>query len=320
MKIRKRDPGDTIWQLVLLSTELLGIITSCQPDGIYEDMQVFTTFNKWATTGDRLPKYYTNGDISTKLMCIDAVLTPWLAIYGISRLPKLFACLVHMPSIVMLHAVATANQTLLHFLLRNCYYQALNIHPPLDAAAITNNLPLLRELYHFGYTSSSYTMVFAAGHGNLEMVQFLPINEPRGVITAAISLAISNGHIDVVDYLRQYSMPLQYHTDSIVINLVNLAAENGRLEMLKYLHRLGWHGNELGLLAAIEYGHLDVVKFIHDQGPLWMVSWAEQHHSMMLQWEIISRYSIANIGQYEFESNLLVFFSWDISITPGEHT
>ncbi|KAF0688199.1 Aste57867_20165 [Aphanomyces stellatus] len=110
--------------------------------------------------------------LSAKLQNIDAPFAPLLAMYDLSRLPKLFVCCPRMPPLVMLHA-AKSNFPLIRFLQNQFSRQFLDKHRSLNVAAYANNLPLLQDLHRQGYNGSSVAMQCAAGHGNLEMVQFL---------------------------------------------------------------------------------------------------------------------------------------------------
>ena len=47
------------------------------------------------------------------------------------------------------------------------------------------------------------------------------------------------------------------------------AAEEGHLDVLKFLHEMGCPWHELATEAAARGGHLDVLKFLHEKGCPW---------------------------------------------------
>ncbi|KAF0715186.1 Aste57867_3522 [Aphanomyces stellatus] len=156
------------WQSVLLSSDLLTGITSFQAYGLHEDMFVFVSLRNSTT------KLSWREFLPTICRRIHAVLAPWLATHGASRLPKLFACFDNMFPLTMLHAIATSDLPLLHFLHENfevfCHEQLLL----LDTAAQLNNLLALQVLLERGHIDcTTNAMDHAAVHGNLEMLEFL---------------------------------------------------------------------------------------------------------------------------------------------------
>lgn len=81
----------------------------------------------------------------------------------------------------------------------------------------------------------------------------------------ALMLAAANGQLDILRYLHQNGCDIHARADSPM----RLAAANGRLEVVKYLH---WNGcdihsnNDAAIRAAAAKGNLQVVKYLHWNG------------------------------------------------------
>jgi len=98
----------------------------------------------------------------------------------------------------------------------------------------------------------------AADQGNLEMVKYCvandcPINE------WACALAAQNGHLEILKYLREEAKaPWGEYTAS-------WAAANGHLHILEYLvERKFDKYSELACTRAAKNGHLDCLKYLHE--------------------------------------------------------
>ena len=52
----------------------------------------------------------------------------------------------------------------------------------------------------------------------------------------------------------------------------NIAAANGQLECLKYLHRNGCKWNDRAYIEVIKNGHLEVLKYLHENGSILTMS------------------------------------------------
>ncbi|KAF0705564.1 hypothetical protein As57867_006956, partial [Aphanomyces stellatus] len=268
-KFSRQDYAETIYQRVLLSRDLLVTITAYQRDGIYEDMFVFTSLSSILV----YTHTNTNFDLVTTLHRIDAIFTPWLVTYGLLRLPKLFACIVDLPSLAMLYAAATANHMLLHYLRENCDHRLLNRYDPLDTAAFSNNLILLQDLRQQGFSSSTKAMELAAGHGNLDMIRHIHANRPVQCTTTAVENAVSGGHVAVVAYFWQHLLPNASFYADHKVDLANRAAESNQLGMVQSMHNWVWYGNNVGFHSAIKRGNIAVAKWIHAQAFFWGIVW-----------------------------------------------
>jgi uncharacterized protein YabN with tetrapyrrole methylase and pyrophosphatase domain len=66
------------------------------------------------------------------------------------------------------------------------------------------------------------------------------------------------------------------------------AAENGHLNILKYLHENGCPWNKWTYIKATRHGHLNVLKYLHENGCPWdenICYWTvRNNHSHILKW------------------------------------
>ena len=125
--------------------------------------------------------------------------------------------------------------------------------------AQTNKLELLkwaREEKKCKWDSGTITA--AAIQGNLEMVKYCfanecPINEN------ACAFAAENGHLEVLKYLRE---EVKWPWDLLT---ATWAAQNGHLHILEYLvERKFDEFTEWACAYAAEEGHLDCLKYLHE--------------------------------------------------------
>lgn len=93
----------------------------------------------------------------------------------------------------------------------------------------------------------------------------------------ALKLASINGHLEIVKYLVEYTIPIFSYTGNLVERKINIhvndeeallrASENGHLEVVKYLISLGADihaDNNAALRIATLKGHLDVVRYLRE--------------------------------------------------------
>jgi len=142
----------------------------------------------------------------------------------------------------------------------------------------TGNLAIVRYLHenlhknlHVGFNWNIwYRPTFAAiEHGHLEVLKYLRIkvwNVDDAIREEACVIAAGNGRLEILKYLHEngYSFGDQ---------ACFYAASNGHLEVVKYLHlnktedRLCW--DRISCEAAAENGYLEVLKYLHDNGCPW---------------------------------------------------
>jgi len=102
------------------------------------------------------------------------------------------------------------------------------------------------------------TICVAAGQGNLEMVKYCVAKECP-INTRACVCAAENGHLEVLKYLREEAKaPWDEYT-------AYLAAQQGHLHILEYLvERKCDQYSEGACACAAKNGHLDCLKYLHE--------------------------------------------------------
>ena len=119
--------------------------------------------------------------------------------------------------------------------------------------------------------------------------------------TAELHLWSEHGHIDCITWARaSHDIPWSTKTSKV-------AALNGRIECLEYLHTNGCPWNEDACSSAAEYGQLDCLEYAHSNGCPWnemtcsLAAWngylecLEYAHSNGCPWNSdVCRYSALN--------------------------
>jgi len=125
--------------------------------------------------------------------------------------------------------------------------------------ADTNKLELLkwaREEKKCEWDSG--TIDAAAYQGNLEMVKYCVANECP-IDVRACAFAAQNGHLEVLKYLHEEAEA------AWDLRTATWAAENGHLHILEYLvERKYDQFDEYACGLAAENGHLDCLKYLHE--------------------------------------------------------
>ena len=134
-------------------------------------------------------------------------------------------------------------------------------HKPLwvcHKVAETNKLELLkwaREEKKCNW--DRWTINVAAEQGNLEMVKYCVANQCP-IDTSACANAVSNGHLEILKYLREEAKaPWDFFT-------AKLAALNGHLHILEYLVESNHNQFEYACEDAARNGHLDCLKYLRE--------------------------------------------------------
>jgi hypothetical protein len=125
--------------------------------------------------------------------------------------------------------------------------------------AQTNKLELLKWIREEKECEwDEWTIRTAARHGNLEMVKYCVANECP-IDMNACAFAAENGRLEVLKYLHEEAKaPWDWST-------AEWAARNGHLHILEYLVERKY--DEYDVLAcrwAAECGHLDCLKYLHE--------------------------------------------------------
>ena len=137
--------------------------------------------------------------------------------------------------------------------------------------AHTNKLELLKWAREEKECEWDVSTIFAAAlQGNKEMVKYCVANEcPTGTGTCAC--AAQNGHLEVLKYLHEEAEA------AWDLRTATWAAENGHLHILEYLveRKYDKYSGSACTLAA-EKGHLDCLKYLHETAKAPWNYWAVQ--------------------------------------------
>ncbi|ETV97226.1 hypothetical protein H310_09607 [Aphanomyces invadans] len=130
----------------------------------------------------------------------------------------------------------------------------------MDVAASQGHLSVVEFLHlHRREGCTTAAMDRAAGNGHLDVVKFLHAHRREGCTKAAISLAAAGGHLHVVQWLCDHRKE-GWHGDALTH-----AAAGGHVDILAFLLQKRPRAGclVLGMDLAATNGHLDVVKFLH---------------------------------------------------------
>jgi len=143
-----------------------------------------------------------------------------------------------------------------------------------------------------------HTINAAARQGNLEMVKYCVANECP-IDALACALAAENGHLECLKYLHEEAKaPWNSSTAS-------WAASNGHLHILEYLvERKFDKYSELACERAAEFGHLDCLKYLHETAKAPWDSWDvyfahKNNHSECLQYLLDNNCPLPRGWSYE---------------------
>ncbi|KAF0694539.1 Aste57867_14579 [Aphanomyces stellatus] len=218
---------------------------------------------------------------------IDALLTPWYAAHGTSRIPCLFRWFKHTYGVVATHAAYFGKLETLEYLHDVYTIRFFRDLPLWNVAAANGHLHVLgflhTHLYVSYYQSAALTCAGASGalaavdwlhshsilcdiidaqdmaaeFGQLEVLQWLHARGIGEITTWGMDRAAKNGHIDVLAWLYD-------HTNvTCTTNAMDDAARNGHLDALEWLHAHQSKGaTNASVQYAAEHGHTDVVLWL----------------------------------------------------------
>lgn len=130
-----------------------------------------------------------------------------------------------------------------------------------NTAALRGNLEMLKYLRSIGCPWSSKVCAEAARGSHLDMIKW--VRENGGQWNQKCSNAAAGaGAIDILDYMKG-----QQHKFDIP-TLVRIACVNGKIDVLKWIHRKGIDMtiNHIPVSIAVANGHLDIVKWMYAKG------------------------------------------------------
>ncbi|KAF0684424.1 Aste57867_23595 [Aphanomyces stellatus] len=225
-------------------------------DGIFYDMRELAYLEVPFLHGRYCTSSYDVDKCANTVARLHKTLTPWLETHSFARLPTLFQCLPRMQSMVAFDAIWHGDVPLLQSLLALGHRFEGHL---LDVASHENQFAVLQLLHgHTGCTTD--TMDWAAGHGNLDMIQFLHQRRTEGCTDAALSDALRGGHVDVAVYLLDHHLAV---LNPNVQDIMEHAARHGHLNTLQWLanRQLGRMGAKIWENAA--YGnHLPILQWL----------------------------------------------------------
>ncbi|KAL7750877.1 hypothetical protein RI367_003837 [Sorochytrium milnesiophthora] len=136
--------------------------------------------------------------------------------------------------------------------------------PSVELATASGNVAFVRWLCD-RYGEAAYATLDiedAAASGSLAMVQWVTATSTRSsdddCATAAVGTAVRSGNLEMVRWINEH-IKLGDKDDAM-----NIAAEHGHLEVLKYLHADGtWLCTTRAMDMAAFRGHLQVVEWLH---------------------------------------------------------
>ncbi|KAG7379294.1 hypothetical protein PHYPSEUDO_008748 [Phytophthora pseudosyringae] len=131
----------------------------------------------------------------------------------------------------------------------------------------------------------SGAMQHAAARGDVEMIRWLLTFQPGGLVTSAVEQAARNGHVRVLAWLKQHhdhvfwgANELRYAVEGnhaqaarwlqentrppSKLRAMNLAAANGNLELVQWLHQVRHEASSSAAAKAAKGGFLDVLKWM----------------------------------------------------------
>ncbi|KAF0692678.1 Aste57867_16263 [Aphanomyces stellatus] len=199
---------------------------------------------------------------------LHAAFRSWLDVWGIDRLPKLFAYLPRMAGAAVRDAIWSHDLPLLHSL-----HDILDLASVpgnlIDVAATVNNLEAAVYLDQVGHGGSTSTaMHWACCFGNASMVQLLHQRQGLTLEFEALDLALLHGHMDVVAYIDQHGSPETFVFDGDEIFVREVEDEldgNGHLDAVKYFHSRGYSDFGAHAFYAATKGRFDVVQWLFDK-------------------------------------------------------
>lgn len=126
-------------------------------------------------------------------------------------------------------------------------------------AVASGRLNILIWLHENKYPWDELSCIEAAKNNHLGILQYLHENKCPCNERVSFSAA-TNGHCDVLKYLIKNWCPCDRSL------CLHVAIRNGHLNIVKYLHEIGyrWTGSECDI--ATDNGHLEILEYLHETG------------------------------------------------------
>ena len=150
------------------------------------------------------------------------------------------------------------------------------------------------------------TWNYAASNGHLDVVKWLHEYTKEGCTHLAMDRASENGHLEVVKWLHEH------RSEGCTGAAMDRAASNGHLEVVKWLHEHRSEGcTHLAMDYAASNGHLEIVILLHHNGVKFsdrmFVTTVRNGHLHVVKW------LYQNISKHWHDANSAI----DIAISNG---
>lgn len=183
----------------------------------------------------------------------------------------------------------------------------MEYHDEIQYAAKVGNLDIIKSIHSKGAKLTDNMLIWAAEYGHLEAVEWLYLNKVK-IKENAIYYASKNGHLEVVKWLFEHGAAIkyvlmdleqvegrrlqEYYLDKrsgntclkgrsrygkVTCSIMDAAAENGHLELVKWLYNKGGVTSSNALQCATKSGHLDVVEYLGSLDAEIVAERAERH-------------------------------------------
>lgn len=189
---------------------------------------------------------------------------------------------VHFSSHTLDCAVTSNNMDIVKFLYEKYIEQCrdntnyANIFNPtafLEAVKL-GNLEMLNFITKTGIVCPEQALSIAAKYGHEDIIAFLLYKYPdTNFALDSMEQAATEGYLEVMKYLKSMNIKFNGH------ELKN-AVYNGQLEVVKYLIDIGLKYKPMKLLNdAIEFGHIDIVKYLLEKHIKLYAAMKQPYHS-----------------------------------------
>ncbi len=107
---------------------------------------------------------------------------------------------------------------------------------------------------------------------------------------SSLKVAVQKGNLHCVRYLLPQGHKPSKYLSFFPFNLMDLAAENGHLEVVKWFHENRTEGcSDFAMNLAAANGHLEVIKWLHENrtegASVYAMCWAAQYgHLELVKW------------------------------------
>ncbi|OQS01964.1 hypothetical protein THRCLA_05615, partial [Thraustotheca clavata] len=135
----------------------------------------------------------------------------------------------------------------------------------MNGAAGMGRLDIIEWLHtHRTEGCNEYALIFAASQQHLNIVQWLHDHYGLKCTRDGLVSAATNGDVDMVSYLISIPMTLEFQTPSVDVvyqTALDEAATNGHIDVVKILSN--YSATTAAMDGAVRNGHFDMVQYLH---------------------------------------------------------